>query len=99
VHYITNVLHDLKQSDKVSEEDKKKLEPKIVELSVRQQAKGCVMMARQLALEWELSGGELEKALAKARNGDEHPVTPFLPKEGPTGIEGLEIDLGNRPRL
>jgi len=93
------VLRDLHKADKVSDDEKRSLEQKVTELSVRQQAKGCVMMAQQMALEWELSGGELEKALAKARNGDEWTATPLLPKEGPTGIAGLEIDLGNRPRL
>ena len=99
------MLRDLHKADKVSDEEKKVLEHKVTELSVRQQAKGCVMMARQMALEWELSGGELEKALAKGRVGEQvqrtgvHPSEPY---DQPNGIEmpnALEIDLGNRPRL
>ena len=95
VNYLTDVLRDLHKADKVSDEEKKVLEHKVTELSVRQQAKGCVMMARQMALEWELSGGELEKALAKSR---EEAVSSI----GAGSFEqqnGIQIDLGNRPRL
>ena len=95
VNYLTDVLRDLHKADKVSDEEKRSLEQKVTELSVRQQAKGCVMMARQLAMEWELSGGELEKALAKSREEAFSSI-------GAGSFEqqnGIQIELGNRPRL
>jgi hypothetical protein len=97
VNYLTDVLRDLHKADKVSDEEKKVLEHKVTELSVRQQAKGCVMMARQMALEWELSGGELEKALSEARTKDAERENHKPLRFGEP--EGLEINLGNRPRL